>query len=78
MKKRKNVWLWTVLLLAAILAHVFYPAAVNELRRETARILADDIERLPLVEALGRAAGERDWKDALVAALSRQSDGSGA
>ena len=71
MRGQWRALLLTGLMLAVFLARIWYPAAAEKAKEQTARILAADLEQMSLVRAMGRALSQGDWEEELIAALSR-------
>ena len=78
MGTRGRILLMAAALIAALLARLFDPAAAEKTRGETARLLADDLNNLQLVEALGRTAAQGAWREALVEVIGREASTHGA
>ena len=78
MRASGQTWLTALILLAALLARLHWPAEAAELRRGIARVLAADRESLACVQAMGRAAADGDWTQEAISALWRERQGSEA
>jgi hypothetical protein len=69
MRASGQTWLAVLILLAALLARQFWPVKTMELRQEILRVLAADRCGFELVQAMGRAAANRDWRGEMIEAL---------
>lgn len=78
MKGNGRALLISLILLSVLLARMLYPAGAAYLRRETARVLAADLENFTLVETLGRVFAEERVKEEWIAALRRELSGARA
>ncbi len=69
MRSCGQTWLAVLILLAALLARMLWPAGTAALRREAMRVLAAERGSFELVQAMGRAAESGDWRGELITAL---------
>ena len=70
MGTRGRILLLCVLLPGVVLARLCAPAAAEKTRAQAARLLADDLNNLQLVETLGRTAAQGEWRRELVEVIS--------
>ena len=78
MGKRGRILLLSALLLGVVLTRLCAPAAAEKARAQAARLLADDLNNLQLVEALGRSAAQGEWREALMEVISSRVNTRGA
>lgn len=67
-----------LILLAALLARMLWPAGAAALRREAMRVLAADRGSYELVQAMGRAVESGDWREEMITVLGSGLRESGA
>ena len=67
MRSCGQTWLAALLLLAALLARLFWPTEAAQLRREAESVLEADRAICELAQAMGRAAFKGDLKAELIA-----------